>query len=217
MFDLPDNLGRSRKSPLRVVAIGAHADDLEIGCAATVMRLCEERPHLMMRWVVLAGEGERGAEAQTSADDFLRGVPALRVSLKRFPDGRFPEAWPELKGYFSQRLQPFEPHLVLTHRLEDAHQDHRAAAELSWQTFRGATIAGYEIPKWDGDLGRPNVYISSSPRLVDRKLSLLRTHFETQHEKKWYDEETFKGLLRLRGIEAGTTYAEAFECHKLVW
>lgn len=217
MFDLTSDLGRSANRPLRVVALGAHADDLEIGAGGTVLRLLAERPHTHVWWAVLSGSDERAAEARAAADDLLAGAAEAHVHTASFDDGLFPQRAEALRAWVRDTLQPAQPHLVLTHRLADAHQDHRAVAELSWQTFRGATIAAYEIPKWEGDLGRPNAYVALDDATVARKLDVLARHFTSQAGKGWYDRETFAGLLRLRGVEAGVRYAEAFDCAKLVW
>ena len=213
MFGVPPDAGRT--APLHVLALGAHSDDIEIGAGGTLRRLLAERPQTTVSWVVLSGSPARAAEATASAADLL-GDASATVYTESFRDGFFPHD-PDLKAYFRDTLQPLRPDLVLTHRQEDAHQDHRVVAELAWQTFRGARIAAYEIPKWDGDLGQPNAYIALDAEVVERKVSGLLTHFPSQAEKPWFDAETFRGLMRLRGVEAGVSYAEAFTCSKLVW
>lgn len=217
MFALDPALGRSAGTPLRVVALGAHADDVEIGAGGTLLRLLAERPHTHVWWAVLSATPERAAEARASAADVLRDARASHVHVMDFPDGLFPQRAEALRTWVRATLQPVAPHLVLTHRLTDAHQDHRAVADVSWQTFRGATIAGYEIPKWEGDLGQPTAYITLDEGVVQRKLDVLARHFPSQSSKPWYDPETFRALLRLRGVEAGVRWAEAFDCPKLVW
>lgn len=215
MFALPPDLGVDR--PLRVVALGAHADDVEIGAGGTLLRLTAERPHVHVWHAVLSGTPGRAAEARAAAADLLTGAEAAHVLTGDLPDGLFPEHAEALRAWVRDALGDVRPHLVLTHRLDDAHQDHRAVARLSWQTFRGATIAAYEIPKWEGDLGRPNAYVALGDAAAGAKLDLLARHFPSQHTKPWYDRETFGALLRLRGVEAGVRYAEAFHCDKLVW
>jgi LmbE family N-acetylglucosaminyl deacetylase len=216
MLGLTHEIGRSADAPLRVLVVGAHADDIEIGAGGTLFRLLAERPHTHVDWVVLSGTPERQEEAHVSAEAFLAGVDHA-VHLEAFPDGRFALIGTALKDYFASRLQPLRPDLVLTHRRQDAHQDHRAVADLSWQTFRGATLAAYEIPKWEGDLVSPNGYVRLDDDLVQRKVDLLMALFPSQAGKPWFDPELFRGLMRLRGAEAGVRYAEAFTCEKLVW
>lgn len=219
MLGLPDELGKSPNAPLRVLVLGAHADDIEIGCGGTVLRLLAERPHMDIHWAVLSGGGTpREGEALASANAFLAGAPHPHVSVASFRDGHFPFVGSDVKDYIEDNFKSIDPHLVLTHAREDRHQDHRLVSDLTWNTFRGkAVIAEYEIPKWDGDLGRPNAYVQLDPATADRKVALLMEHFAGQHTKPWYDAETFRGLLRLRGVEAACKYAEAFICRKLVW
>ena len=219
MLGLPDKLGRSPDAPLRVLALGAHADDIEIGCGGTLLRLIAERPHVDIHWAVLSGGGTpREGEALASANAFLADVPDPHVSVASFRDGHFPFAGSAIKDYIEDNFKSITLDLVLTHAREDRHQDHRFVSDLAWNTFRGkAVIAEYEIPKWDGDLGRPNAYVQLDPATADRKVVLLMNHFPSQRQKPWYDAETFRGLLRLRGVEAACNYAEAFTCRKLVW
>jgi LmbE family N-acetylglucosaminyl deacetylase len=219
MLGLPDALGRSPEQPLRILALGAHADDVEIGAGGTVLRLLAERPHTAVRWVVLSGAGTpREAEARAAAACFLAKALESAVETASFRDGYFPFSASEVKDYFEQRLKSADPHLVLTHRRDDRHQDHRLVSDLAWNTFRGAAaIAEYEIPKWDGDLGTPNAYVRLDAETVQKKVDLLLAHFPSQRAKTWYDVETFRGLMRLRGVECAAPYAEAFVCRKLVW
>lgn len=218
MFDLPDRLGRDAATPLRLVCVGAHADDVEIGAGGTVLRILAERPHTHVRWTCLSGAGTaRETEARASAAAFLAGAARSDVRVEAIRDGLFPQDAEALRAVFQSLRDRSPADLVLTHRLDDAHQDHRATAEATWQTFRGATIAAYEIPKWDGDTGRPNAYVALSDETAARKLGLLAEHFPSQSAKPWYDAETFRGLMRLRGVEAAARYAEAFACSKLVW
>ena len=142
----------------------------------------------------------------------------MEVEIARFRDGYFPFDGAAVKDHFERSLKGFEPHLVLTHRRDDRHQDHRLVSDLTWNTFRGgASIAEYEIPKWDGDLGRANAYVRLDAATAQRKADLLMAHFPSQRAKAWYDAETFRGLMRLRGVEGAAPYAEAFVCRKLVW
>jgi LmbE family N-acetylglucosaminyl deacetylase len=204
--------------PLRcLLAIGAHADDLEIGCGGTVLRLVRECPGLEVTWVVLAATGVREAEARASAAAFLDRAGDARVVVHGFPDGYLPHERGAVKDAFEELKSLGDPDLVLTHTADDAHQDHRLVRELTWNTFRDHLILEYEIPKWDGDLGRPNVYVPLDETVVARKVELLLSEFPSQADKHWYDEETFRGLMRLRGLECASPsrYAEAFVGRKL--
>jgi len=203
--------------PRRVLAIGCHADDLEIGCGGTLLTLTAGRPDVEVTWVVLGAEGERAAEARASAEEFLAGAARSEVVVLGFRDAYMPYHGESVKEAFED-LKRVDPDLVLTHTRDDLHQDHRLACELTWNTFRDHLILEYEVPKWDGDLGRPNVYVPLEEEVVDRKLDLVLRHFPTQTGKHWYDTDTFKGLMRLRGLECASTsrHAEAFYAPKVV-
>ncbi len=219
MFGLHANLGADPNTPLTVVALGAHADDIEIGCGATLLRLIAERPHLILHWAVLSGgDTSREDEARTSASAFLGDSQNISVTVGLFQDGHFPFVGSSLKEYIEHNFKSVQPNLVFTHQRDDRHQDHRIVSDLTWNTFRGnSVIAEYEIPKWDGELSSPNTYVEVDEAIANRKIALLMNHFPSQREKSWYDAETFRGLLRLRGVEAACRYAEAFICRKLVW
>ena len=206
------------ESPRRVLAIGCHADDIEIGCGGTLLALARSNPDLEVDWIVLAASGERRAEAEESAAAFLDGFAAARVEVHGFRDGYLPYVGGEVKDVFEDLKQRIDPQLVLTHAGYDLHQDHRLACELTWNTFRSHLILEYEIPKVDGDLGRPNVFVPLTAEIVERKLELIERHFPSQSAKHWFDRETFAGLMRLRGMEAVAPerFAEAFTCRKLV-
>ena len=206
------------ESPRRVLAIGCHADDIEIGCGGTLLTLARSNPELEVDWVVLAAPGERGAEARASAAAFLDGVAKARVEVHDFRDGFLPYVGGAVKEVFEELKGRVDPQVVLTHAGYDFHQDHRLACELTWNTFRNHLILEYEIPKVDGDLGRPNVFVPLSLSVVEKKLALIEEHFPSQSGKHWFDRETFLGLMRLRGMEAVAPdrYAEAFTCRKLV-
>jgi LmbE family N-acetylglucosaminyl deacetylase len=165
-------------------------------------------------WVVLAAAGRRGDEARASAGDFLADAGVSDVHVHEFRDGFLPYLGGEVKDVF-EGLKPVDPDLVFTHARDDLHQDHRLACELTWNTFRDHLILEYEIPKYDGDLGAPNIFVPVDEALADEKLGLLREHYGSQAGKHWFDEELFRGLLRLRGMESATRYAEAFTCRKL--
>ena len=202
----------------QVLCLGAHADDIEIGCAGTVLQLLEENPGLDVRWVVLSAAGDRAAEAARSAAALLQGTGRADVRVADFRETYFPYLGGEVKAYVAALGAGFEPDLVLTHWREDLHQDHRLVSELTWNTFRDHLILEYEIPKWDGDLGRPSVFVPLEQDVADRKIAHLLDAFPSQSGRDWFDPEVFRGLLRLRGMEARSPsgYAEAFHCRKLV-
>jgi LmbE family N-acetylglucosaminyl deacetylase len=202
----------------RVLAIGCHADDVEIGCGGTLLWLARERPDIEVTLVVLCASGARAEEARASAAAFLGGLARPpRLVLHELRDGFLPHAGAEVKERF-EALKEHAPDLVLTHTGDDFHQDHRLAAELTWNTFRDHLILEYEIPKYDGDLGRPSVFVPLDDDLARRKVELLLEHFPSQSGKHWFTEDLFLGLMRIRGMEAGpsTRYAEAFRCRKLL-
>ena len=212
MLSLP-----SGATPLRrVLAIGCHADDIEIGCGATLLGLVRERPDLEVTWVVLAAEGDRGVEARAGAEAFLAGAGKTEVVLHAFRDGFMPYRGEAVKEAF-EALKGVEPDLVLTHTRADLHQDHRLACELTWNTFRDHLILEYEIPKVDGDLGSPNVFVPVGEALAREKVEKLHASFGTQRDKHWFDPEVFLGLMRLRGMECRSPsgYAEAFVARKV--
>jgi len=206
-----------RDSPLRVLCLGAHGDDIEIGCGGTVLHFAENHPNVRFTWVVLSAHGERRREAAESADHFLEDAGAKSVVLKDFRDGFFPYQGTEVKEFFEQLKGEVTPDLILTHHRGDLHQDHRLVCELTWNTFRDHLILEYEIPKYDGDLGAPNVFVPLARGTCDKKTSYLLEHYASQRGKDWFSEETFRVTLRLRGIEAGSGsgYAEGFYGRKL--
>ena len=199
-----------------VLALGAHSDDIEIGGGATLLRLVREHPAARVVWVVLGGTGTRGEEARASAARFLAGAGSSEVLLQGFRDGHYPDQWAEIKAFF-ETLKRFQPDLVLTHYGQDLHQDHRVVSELTWNTFRDHLILEYEIPKWDGGMGSPNVYVPASVADTDAKVAILTTCFASQAGKHWFEDLTFRGLMRLRGLEccAPEHLAEAFYARKL--
>lgn len=202
---------------MSVLCLGAHSDDIEIGVGGTLLAWIAEGRQLDISWCVLSGVGDREKEARTSARDFLHGAARSRVDVMQFKDGFFPSQGDEIKKWFEGLKEQAEPDLILTHRRDDAHQDHREVSRHTWNTFRDHLILEYEIPKWDGDLGQPNLYVPLSSEILERKASLLVKHFGSQRSKHWFDEETFRGLARLRGMEcrAPERYAEGFFARKL--
>lgn len=202
---------------LSILCLGAHSDDIEIGAGATLLNLIGRGIRLEVRWCVLSAPGDREQEARSSAADFVSGAAAAQVEVMSFRDGFFPEQGDAIKSWFETLKRRADPDVILTHRRDDAHQDHRQICRLTWNTFRDHCILEYEIPKWDGDLGQPNLYIPISSNELQRKIDLLMAHFGSQRSKQWFDRETFSGLARLRGMEcrAREGYAEAFYARKL--
>jgi LmbE family N-acetylglucosaminyl deacetylase len=213
---VPLELRAPGAQPLTVLGLAAHPDDLEIGCGATVRRLLQRSGKTTMHWLVAAGSEARLDEARAAATQLLGPHQAGDLIVGgRFRDGFLPGAWTEVKDSIREQTVGIRPDLVLAPSRHDLHQDHRVMAELAWQLFRGATIWEYEIPKWDGDLGRPNLYVPLDQEDFDFKLQLLHSSFPSQADKPWFDDEVFRGLARLRGMEAGCRYAEAFTARKL--
>ena len=202
---------------LTVLCLGAHSDDIEIGAGATLLNMIDRGVRLEVQWCVLSGAGEREREARSSAEDFLSNAGSAKIEVMSFQDGFFPEQGDAIKGWFETLKRRVNPDLIFTHRRDDAHQDHRQVSRLTWNTFRDHCILEYEVPKWDGDLGRPNLYVPLSADSLRRKIELLISHFGSQRSKHWFDTETFLGLARLRGMEcrAPERYAEAFFTRKL--
>ncbi len=208
-----------RTADLSVLCLGAHSDDIEIGCGGTILRLLQTYRNCHVTWVVFCADKARKREAITSAKRFLRGAKANTIITKAFKESFFPYRGEEIKAFFEQLKARVAPDLILSHYRHDLHQDHRLICELTWNTFRNHLILEYEIPKYDGDLGQPNVYVSLSKELCDIKVKYLMEVFSTQRSRQWFTEDTFYSLLRLRGIEAPglTKYAEAFYGRKIVF
>jgi LmbE family N-acetylglucosaminyl deacetylase len=201
--------------PDRIVAVGAHCDDIAIGAGGTLLTLCLARPGIRVDALVLSGGGtEREQEEQAALAAFCPGAD-LRLTVLKLPDGRMPAHWEEAKSAVEELRGRTEPDLVLAPRTEDAHQDHRGLAQLIPTAFRDHLVLGYEIVKWDADLGRPVAYQPLSPEVAEQKVRLLQEHYPSQRHRPWYDREAFLGLARIRGIESQTRYAEAFAVTKL--
>ncbi|MGW6417764.1 PIG-L deacetylase family protein [Streptomyces sp. NPDC055055] len=198
-----------------IVAVGAHCDDIAIGAGGTLLTLCLARPGIRVDALVLSGGGgEREEEERAALAAFCPGAD-LRLTVHKLPDGRLPSHWEEAKSAVEELRARTEPGLVLAPRTDDAHQDHRGLAQLMTTAFRDHLVLGYEIVKWDGDLGRPSAYQPLSPEIAERKVSLLQEHYPSQRHRPWYDREAFLGLARIRGIESHARYAEAFAVSKL--
>jgi LmbE family N-acetylglucosaminyl deacetylase len=202
----------------RILCLGAHSDDIEIGAGGTLLKLAEQRSDLEIWWVVFSAPGQRAIEAQESAGDFLSRVANREVRIGTFRESYFPSEWPSIKDWFEEIKAKFDPDVVFTHYRNDRHQDHRVLSDLAWNTFRNHLVLEYEILKYDGDLGSPNMFIPLSEELSSRKVELLLKHFQTQAIKHWFTRDTFEAMHRIRGIECAsiTGRAEAFYCRKLV-
>lgn len=211
-------LDRTPSAPIRVLAIGAHPDDVEIGCGGTLMSLAAQGAVSEAAVVVLSGRPNRATEAELSATALLEGIAVSKVILGGFADGFFPYDGREIKRFFEELKADLSPDLIFTHQRRDLHQDHRLSCELTWNTFRDHMILEYEVPKYDGDMGQPNLFVPLGADLCRRKIAHLMTHFPSQLPRHWFKEDLFSGLLRLRGMECNspTSYAEAFYCRKVV-
>jgi LmbE family N-acetylglucosaminyl deacetylase len=211
-FSQPDERG------LHILCLGAHCDDIEIGCGATLLRLFGEHKIASVEWVVFASTPERKREARASAGRFLKDIPDSRVQVLDFRDGYLPAAWSQIKDIFEKVRKECSPDVIFTHFRDDLHQDHRLLNELSWNTFRNHLIMEYEIPKYDGDLKNPNFFVPVDLKTVDLKIEILLSCFKSQHQKHWFDETLFTSLMRIRGVESAspTGYAEAFHVRKVI-
>ena len=215
---LPLSLGVEPGRPLSILCLGAHSDDIEIGCGGTMMRLLAEHPGTHVRWVVFSASVDREEEARGSAHAFLADAASSDVSIHRFRESYLPSAVTEIKDEFERLKSSVDPDLVLTHRRSDRHQDHRTLADLTWNTFRDHLLLEYEIPKFEGDLGHPNLFVPLDATTASKKVELLMEHFGTQRSKHWFRAETFNGLMALRAIECNAAHgwAEAFHVDKIV-
>jgi LmbE family N-acetylglucosaminyl deacetylase len=211
------SLGRPGGSPARLLFVGAHSDDIELGCGGAALTLLARHPGSHVTWVVFSATGVRAAEAKASAADFLAGAGERDVRTLEFRESFFPYDGAAIKSAF-EALKSVEPDVVFTHCRHDLHQDHRLLAELAWNTFRDHLILEYEIPKYDGDLGHPGVFVALDGGVARRKCELIQHHFVSQRSRHWFDPELFMGLMRIRGMEcrAPAGYAEAFHGRKLV-
>ncbi|HVT09520.1 MAG TPA: PIG-L family deacetylase [Polyangia bacterium] len=205
-------------APLRILCLGAHCDDIEIGCGGAVLRLLAERPGSTVRWVAFASNPAREIEARAGAAAFLEKAADRQVVIHKFRDGYLPFQGAEVKDAFEAAKADFRPDVVLTHHRHDRHQDHRMVAELTWNTYRDHAILEYEIPKYEGDLGTPNLYLPLTEAVARRKIDLVVRSYPSQAGKRWFRPETFEAVLRLRGIECNAPdgFAEAFHATKLV-
>ena len=203
--------------PLRILALGAHPDDIEIGCAGTVLRLLADHPGSRVRWVVMTGAGDRADEARASARSLVGEGAELATDVHGLRDGHLPYAGSAVKELIEAE-KGIEPDVILTHRRDDLHQDHRLLSEVTWQTFRANLIVEYDVPKYDGDLGPANLFVTLDETVCRRKVEHLLEAFPSQRDRAWFTADTFWSVLRLRGLEAGspTRFAEGFVCRKVV-
>jgi LmbE family N-acetylglucosaminyl deacetylase len=214
MFPLAIGAG---SGPLTILCLGAHSDDIEIGAGGTILRLLREHPDATVHWVVFSADDERETEARASAESFLNGAGNATVTVHRFRESYFPYIGSEIKDAFGP-LKELHPDVILTHRRDDDHQDHRLLAELTWNSFRDHLIAEYEIPKYEGDLGRPNLFVPLGQEIAELKVELLMEHFGSQRNRPWFRAETFLALMNLRAVECNSYsgFAEAFHARKFV-
>ena len=211
------SLAGENRRQLQILCLGCHSDDIEIGCGGAILRLAAQYPECSIRWVVFSARGVRAEEARRAAHLFA-GARMQALLLKSFQDGFLPYVGGEVKTVFEELKSMASPDLIFTHYGQDAHQDHRLVSELTWNTFRNHFILEYEIPKYDGDLGRPSVFLPLEAEVYQKKVRYIVDTFESQQGKHWFRAETFLGLMRLRGMEcnAPSGYAEAFYCRKLL-
>jgi LmbE family N-acetylglucosaminyl deacetylase len=200
---------------LSILCFGAHADDIDIGAGGALLTWIGSGANLDVHWCVASATGEREREARNSAGAFLAGAARFTIETAAFRDSYMPYEGAALKAWIEAQKLRMTPDIVLTHFAHDAHQDHQLLSALTWNAFRDSVILEYEIPKWDGDLGQPNVFVALEEAILSRKISLLNEHFRSQRSKSWFDAETFRGLARIRGVECRARYAEAFHARKL--
>jgi LmbE family N-acetylglucosaminyl deacetylase len=202
----------------KILVLGAHSDDIEIGCGGTVLRIVEEYPQAQFHWVVFSAEGQRAEEAHKSAELLLNKVDSKVIDVQAFRDSYFPFVGGEVKDYFVKLKKEFDPDIILTHCTNDAHQDHRLIGQLTWNAYRNNLILEYEIPKYDGDLGTPTFYVHLNENIVKEKIANICAVFNSQSNKEWFGEESFRAIMRIRGLESNSAskYAEAFYCRKVI-
>jgi LmbE family N-acetylglucosaminyl deacetylase len=216
---LPLNLEKNTQQGFTILCIGAHCDDIEIGCGGTILKLTQEYEVTAVKWVVFTSTDERAAEAQVSASQFLQDVIQKEIIIHKHRDGFLPYLGYEIKSDFEDLKKDFSPDIIFTHYRNDRHQDHRFISDLTWNTYRNHLILEYEIPKYDGDLGVPNFFVPLATAVTDKKVDIILQSFKTQAAKHWFDKETFLSLMRIRGMESAseTCYAEAFYARKIAF
>jgi LmbE family N-acetylglucosaminyl deacetylase len=209
---------KQRDGQVQILCLGAHCDDIEIGCGGTILKLLQQYKRTSVHWVVFSSDEQRGEEARESANTFLRQAELKNIVIKTFTTSFFPYVGTDIKLYFERLKQEVSPDVIFTHYRNDLHQDHRVISELTWNSFRDHLILEYEIPKYDGDFGSPNSFVHLDESIVEKKIGLIMESFRSQKGKHWFDKETFSAVLRVRGMESCSPakYAEAFYCRKLV-
>jgi len=210
---LPLHLGTPSGGPLSVLAIGAHPDDIEIGAGGLLLGLAQGRPNV--RYAVLTGTAERQQEARNAAHAFLPDAD-LAIDLFDLPEGRLPAVWADVKEILEGIARSCSPDVIIAPSSHDAHQDHRTVAEIVPTVFRDQLYLAYEVPKWDGDIGRPTMYVPLSAETASRKVELLQKCYPSQRNRDWWDDELFLGFMRVRGMECRERYAEAFYASKVL-
>lgn len=207
------------KAGLQILCIGAHCDDIEIGCGGTLLKIFQQYPIKQVFWVVMASNEVRKKEAQKAAEAFLKGIESYQIHIHSYRDAFLPHSALEIKEEFEQIKRQFNPDLVFTHYREDRHQDHRLLSDLAWNTFRNHLILEYEIPKYDGDLGQPNCYVQFNQTIAQNKIDIIMQAYQSQASKHWFEEDTFQALMRIRGMECANydRFAEAFYLRKAVF
>lgn len=210
------NIKENDTGSLKVLCLGAHCDDIEIGCGGAILEITKKIKDVSVYWHVFSSNEQRKAEAQASAEQFLVDAKSKKVKISSFRDGFLPDHWKEIKEVFESIKKEINPDIVFTHYRNDLHQDHRVISELTWNTFRNHLILEYEILKFDGDIGNPNIYVPVSDDSTSAKISIILSNFKTQASKHWFTDETFRSFMRVRGVEASeeTVYAEAFYSRK---
>jgi LmbE family N-acetylglucosaminyl deacetylase len=205
--------------PIKVLCLGAHSDDIEIGCGGTLLRMIEEYGNLDINWIVFCSNEIRAREAAASANSYLENLIKKQIIINNYRDGFLPYIGSEVKDYFENTIKKIAPDIVFTHQRNDLHQDHRLISDLTWNTFRDHLILEYEIPKFDGDLGVPNFYVKLEDKTVRMKIEGLLKHFNSQHTKHWFTEDLLTSIMRIRGMESGADvrFAEAFYTRKLLY
>ncbi|MCY1723264.1 PIG-L family deacetylase [Prolixibacteraceae bacterium Z1-6] len=205
-----------KDTPLNILCLGAHCDDIELGTGGTLLKLIQENKIGQVNWIVFSSDETRRTEAISSANQVLENVTNKKITVNSFRDGFLKAKSTEIKEYFEKIKSIIKPDIIFTHYRNDRHQDHRIISDLTWNTWRNHMILEYEIPKYDGDLGIPNLYVPLEKKILAKRNKIMLDNFVSQREKHWFDEETLNALPRLRGIESATTFAEAFYAHKLI-
>lgn len=205
-------------SPKKILCLGAHCDDIEIGCGGTLIKLIRAVKGAEIRWVVFSSDDRREKEASDSAKNLLKDVKKKKIQINRFRNSFFPYYGAEIKEYFETFSKEFSPDIIFTHFRNDLHQDHRLISELTWNTFRNHMILEYEIPKYDGDFGSPNFFVQFDEAISMKKIDDIMKYFKSQYDKAWFTKDTFMSILRLRGVESNSPgkYAEGFYCRKII-